>query len=843
MATTLGLFKDAYATMTVATYEPLILKWLSQSAVYNTSSELANRYIDDGLIDAKLDTPTYLQSFDIQEEIKNQIRNTRGPIDPLINLGNNLAPTDLIGGKFEFSDVKLNFHDNISGIKTSSGIFTEPLLTKSPSNYIDPKPNFFNFIKNENKVTQQNIALGINKLRVSASASVLIYKSPNENVKSKIRKIHSNLVKSFKDSTKNNKNVSEEVRKELGKNVVNFFPIYNLEEALSPIGICHFYRQLYFNSSEGLGPIEQAFTVAPKETLEVVTQNYSKVTQEELLEENFESESSNSIETKQEKETSEKVHQALQKNTAIAMSANVSGGVGVWDISAGASTNLSASQTSSRDIAVRNLKEVTNKSSETVRQSTKIRVSSREEYFEGTTTTHTIKNDSDTPVNYGLRRVLRKVRVKIQDLGPQLVWQIYIKNPGMGLVKSKYMFFDTPDEVLKPGIPPGVPEPPKGGTESGSQQVSIDFSFPSTTEDSTGSDGNNLIENSISGSFFVLQITPLPGRKVTSVNIDSISASEPGKDGDQFAARISESVRIWDEVKNTYILAVPVVKGDGNVVQVNYTYAYEPSKESIDEWNEIREAAVEYAKNNLATQNLMDDFYEKKELINNIRSIKSRPSNDLRKEERYEVLNRMISRVFSSSTGAVVPSPLEIEYFYKYFDVNILFTFLHPNWWVPRYPVSKEGGRAFDFDRKSYDITESSSAAPMGSSLGWAIQLDGDQRRNEFLNSAWVRVCIPIKKGREKECITWLAKHIEGEVGYDIESGPLSDLLNDIASLREKESSLGVEGPEYIRVGDTGVAAPSAPHNSENVYPVINEFDVTEPTEGFIYDKIETDIN
>ncbi len=31
----------------------------------------------------------------------------------------------------------------------------------------------------------------------------------------------------------------------------------------------------------------------------------------------------------------------------------------------------------------------------------------------------------------------------------------------------------------------------------------------------------------------------------------------------------------------------------------------------------------------------------------------------------------------------------------------------------------------------------------MGSSLGWLVQIDGDERHNEFLNAPWVKVVLP----------------------------------------------------------------------------------------------------
>lgn len=65
--------------------------------------------------------------------------------------------------------------------------------------------------------------------------------------------------------------------------------------------------------------------------------------------------------------------------------------------------------------------------------------------------------------------------------------------------------------------------------------------------------------------------------------------------------------------------------------------------------------------------------------------------------------------------------------------------------------------------RVNYLITEQTQPAPMGSSLGWLIQIDGDERRNEFLNAAWAKAILPIRPGQEAAAIDWITK-VEGEV-------------------------------------------------------------------------------
>jgi hypothetical protein len=140
-------------------------------------------------------------------------------------------------------------------------------------------------------------------------------------------------------------------------------------------------------------------------------------------------------------------------------------------------------------------------------------------------------------------------------------------------------------------------------------------------------------------------------------------------------------------------------------------------------------------------------------------------------------MNRMVSYLFGRGDDPSEPTPLEIEYFHRYFDIDGIFTYTHPSWWKPHF-ASKTVG----LEREAYEITAESDPAPLGSSLGWLIQLDGDRRRNEFLNSPWARICVPMRRGREREAIQWLAKHMEGEVGYNITSGPLACKLLFMAS-------------------------------------------------------------
>lgn len=120
------------------------------------------------------------------------------------------------------------------------------------------------------------------------------------------------------------------------------------------------------------------------------------------------------------------------------------------------------------------------------------------------------------------------------------------------------------------------------------------------------------------------------------------------------------------------------------------------------------------------------------------------------------------------------------------FDVDAMLYFVAPEWWVPKprthtrqnltgstaEPFTSDQtvswGGAKSNNRPNYYITEDSTPARLGSSLGWLLQLDGDDLRNAFLNAPWVKAVIPIRPGKELAALNWLTKaHVEGSDGLD----------------------------------------------------------------------------
>jgi hypothetical protein len=800
MTTELRKFTDAYATMTVAAYEPLILRWVSLLGIRFLSSAVATRVPKAAAV-----------GFDGRQPAALALgRTVRTPLPDKLDVPADheervSVPISVDGSVVDPGTVRrLDVPGYPNALAVGSDVYLHGFTETDP-----------NLLFSRDASRSRPFVQGLTTIPVTVDGR-LGRQQPGFDFDRTRDALEKSLVKAAKAWTAEPQRAGLDERMmealKVDKTLVpHLWPWgVSVQEALSPIGIAHYYRQLYFNKMEGVGPIEEAFTIAPLETLEVIYQTVRKQIHEEVLEQGLEVVSESAVEEKNLDEVSDKVSSMVQQDVSASMSANASGGIGVWQVGASASASFGTSSQRGREYSTRRLKEVTKRASERITKSFSIKTTDTLEVTETSTTRRVIRNESAAPVSYGLRRVLRRVNVKVQELGPRLVWQLYLRDPGIGLARSRFVHFRETGPITVPDIPPGVPPRPPGGTETGSTSTSLLRS---------------------GGTWYaVVVVKPGADRVVTGVRIDSITDLEGGGKDDPAPAPHNEVDlgSSWNPATQTYTAKIGVLPGDSLTVQIAYSYTWDPSPAVLADWEAKRKAAVAAATEEALTK----QFEQNKALITEKSKIKARPANDLRMEERYEVMNRMVSHLFGRGDDPSEPTPLEIEYFHRYFEIEGIFTYTHPSWWKPRY-ASKTVG----LGREAYEITADSDPAPLGSSLGWMIQLDGDRRRNEFINSPWVRVCVPMRPGRERETVAWLAKHLEGEVGYDAKGGVLADLLKEIDDYRGREQKLGLEGADWVTV-DATPGAPADPAKPEGVYPVVDEFDVTMPTDGFVYDEL-----
>ena len=805
MSTELHRFTEAYATMTLAVYEPLIIRWVSGWTLYTCATTLANRMQKAQRISTEqpFATAQAINIGRVSPKLPKDLTNIETAGRPPV-----ATAVDVAGRPLAQEQVRrVEIPGYPDAVVIGDKVYPRGVLDVPPSARLSPsgeagRGNPAARIRSIPTVVSGTAGVG-NPAVDLRQAQKQLFTRVLDAARAAVTAPNVSLVDGLRDAVKDVDGIK----------IFEFWPTVRIEEALSPIGIAHYFRQLYFNTEEGVGPIEEAFTIAPLETLEVVYQTTRRQIHEEIVEEGLETVSESAVETKNLDEVSDKVSNMVQRDSSAAMSASASGSVGVWQASGSASASMSVSAQRGREEATRRVKEVTRRASERITKSFTIKTRDFEEVTTTSLTRRVIRNESAEPVSYGLRRVLRRVHVKVQALGPRLVWQLYLRDPGAGLARSRFVHFREAAPIAVPDEPPGLEPRPRGGTDTGTSSSDVTW------------DGTHKTY------YVVIVIQTGADRRISAVSIDAISDLEGGGKDDPAPSPRNDVQwgAYFDEATRTYTVNIGILEGDASSVQVSYTYTWEPSQAVLDAWEAKRLQAVAEAKQ----EQLNEQFEREKTLITERSKIKARPANDLRREERYEVMNRMVSQLFARGDDPSGPIPLEIEYFHRYFDIDSMFLYLHPSWWKPRYSPVATG-----LERPAYEITAESDPAPLGSSLGWMLQLDGDDRRNEFLNSPWIRVCLPIRSTQERDAVAWLARHIEGEVGYDPSASPLKDLLEAVEGVRKAEAGLGVNGPEYVTVESTP-GAPADPLSPEGVFPIVEQFDVTVPTDGFVYDELK----
>jgi hypothetical protein len=797
---TLSRFNDAYATMTVAVYEPLALGWFSAWSLYLCADTMARRAQRSRPAKGTKLLPTALQLGLGQDAPR------RPGLDPSLR-GTAAAPptyVDTRGRPFTAAQAK---PVTVTGYPRATlvgpDLFPRGALGVVPPSGREPGPG--------------NLAAGIRTLAMHLRPGIGV--RPGFNHAQSRETLFQRLMAGAQAAAATpGKSLANELRRALadagGAAIPDFLPAAKIESAVSPLGVMHLYRQLYFNGDEGLGPIEHAFTVAPLETLEIVFQNTRRQIHDELVETGLEVTRETREETKNLEEVSDKVSSMINRDASVAVGAEATGWIGVWQTTVSGEVNLGISSQNAREQSSRRLKEVTRQAAERITKSMTVTTRHLDDTEVVNLTRRTIRNESATPVSYAQRRVLRRVRVKVQDLGPRLVWQVYVRDPGVNLSRSHFVHYREAEDIAVPDVPPGLPPRPAGGTEVGQASSVV----------STRQEGDNEID------FVSLSIHAGADREIKAVTIDSITdLAGGGIFNPEPAPRNDRQWDLaWDEETRTFTAKVAIERGDSDSVSITYTYSWVPSRAVMEAWETQRQQAVAEA----TQESLSEQFERAKSLITERSRVLPRPASDLRREERYEAMGRLIADVFGDTDMRAAGTPVEIELFGRFFDIDGAFVHTHPAWWRPRTASVGTAGSP------AYEITADSEPAPMGSSLGWLIQIDGDARRNEFLNSPWIRVCLPMRPGCERDAIDWLSRHVEGAAGYDPAKPPLKDALDEIEKKRANEAALGREGPDYVTI-DSTVGAPAGPLKPQNLYPVIDEFSVVVPTDGFVYDEVK----
>lgn len=613
----------------------------------------------------------------------------------------------------------------------------------------------------------------------------------------------------------------------------------NLLKALSPIGLLSTIRYNYISAPELIeGPVQQVVALAPKESIEVVTEQISKTVREDEYEEGQEAESSRSIDTRQTNELTDIVSKSITHSINNSITGGVNGTIGVVSANVSSNTSINDVETSSVQSTNRTVRDVTVKTSDRLKRSFKIKVKNVQELTSTNSFRRTITNPSEeNAINVAINQALRKQTVVAQHIGTQMCWQCIVESPGKNIRIGSYR--PTYQDAIDKGVfnpPPSTPSGTKSTiqcTASGLSAVSgqafewrltqalpLDFAYKSdSTIKLISADVRHTKEGTDVGNMYTLQMSTDKGTGYsTAVLKDS---------GNGTTSTTVNNNGLSFGIKGTFIKTGHNV--DDNL-QVVATIEYEFVDSDYKKTNDLKTRGEEESRmyGRLAVRKGAEG------------SIEMRPARDLREEERLEVTRRVLLEEFGMAAGA----SSEFEFINSIFDFEAMFYSLPDI--LAGLPIGSSGKEPFEIDGE-YLVTKDTKAR-FGESLHWdRTQCDGDRARDLFLNAKFAYVRLPIRTGKEIEAINWLKLNVEGCIYTCVAA---ADELGKVAStlvardkyrrgvIRDEQGDMADPGDVAVDQKSTKTLATDLLSSSptlDQLFPVVDRFEITEPVEGFLY--------
>lgn len=638
--------------------------------------------------------------------------------------------------------------------------------------------------------------------------------------------------------------------------------------ALSPISVVHLFRQYFFELDTFLGSPVSHVWMSPGSTVELIEVQTRKTITEKILETTLESITRAEKSVTEQDELSEAVKEDNKQDIKFGASVTAS----YAGITASSSFDYNNSQQTAREETQKKMRQQTEKLSTEIRKNFKSTFKIITEATDTSSKRYVLANNTGQLINYELRRKMRQVGVQVQDIGTYLCWQTYVDDPGEDLGIAKLI------HVAKPADLDGLTHPEEI-TMPGPESNHITYSIPyhQTSEDDgdkdegyrdgveVDQDTNEGDPETIQADFVVEGITPpKSGYKLVNAEVDT-----QGQSVELSRGKILDADGVENGEKPPYKFNIHLVYAnfqgkDSMAVKINLHW--EPTADVVAKINADNDAKRKEFKAKEELANKKAYVENAKERIKMASEIVPRPAAELREEERIVVYRKLIQEMLTNG----VPMPddrtrhVVAELINAIFDVDKMLYFVAPEWWRPRlhrsiqqldetmikpaegplfnaqFPITLQQGIVkksvkvlgkqkpnklspstvgwggiHEHNRDSYYITHDSQPAKLGSSLGWLLQLDGDNMRNAFLNAPWVKAVMPIRPGKEEAAINWL-KAVEGMNGIedgdiyqtsnadekDINGNPLNgqkmiDVLMDLAKKIKKKHEEGIKLGKY----------------------------------------------
>lgn len=600
---------------------------------------------------------------------------------------------------------------------------------------------------------------------------------------------------------------------------------------ISPLGIIHLYRQYFFELDTFLGSPVHHVWLAPGATVELYEIHTRKEVTERLLSRLTESVRT----TEQTTMVRDELSEEMKENSSNDLSLGASVTASYASVSATATFDMSRTQERSRETAHKQMREQSSKIATSIRSSYQSTFRSSTEYTDTSSVRHVFSNPGTDLQNYELRRKMRQVVVQVQDIGSFLSWQSYVDDPGRELGIAQLVHVAKPasfDSIPDPDLPARhepfaetdkaltIPFIPVGGGADNRGEV-----YRHGVEEDQDEFGGST--ERIQADFPQTVICAKPNHRLVAVELRPTDAVQ---------LSVHDLVNVSGaESKATFRVHLDLVTFDGKP-QLNVPMALHWAPN--DDANDAIDATIkkiETERTNAMRAEVEKAFVEAvKERVTAVSKIGRRPSADMREEERIVVYRRLVQDMLMNKVSMPDDRTRHIaaEVINSIFDVEKMLYYVAPEWWRPRLHPSQQDfasgtggsngaalplvgwGGTREVGRDNYMVTEDSEPARLGSSLGWLLQLDGDNMRNAFLNAPWVKAVIPIRPGQEAAALKWLTSvEVEGADGLDatysgddsevtLDGTPYNDLtlldvLEDLAERIKRKHEAAEKVTEY----------------------------------------------
>ncbi len=573
---------------------------------------------------------------------------------------------------------------------------------------------------------------------------------------------------------------------------------------LSPVGFVHLFRQYFFDLGTFLGEPVEHIWLAPGTTTELIEVSTRRTlierTEESLMETTKRSEQSSAVKD----ELSDAIRSETDSSTKLGVSTTNSVTFGVYQGSATASVNVDSARKDARESVHKQSREQSEKLSSEIKRSFKSVFRTVTETTDTRTKRYLLSNPGLELVNYELRRKMRRVGVQLQDLGTQLCWQVFVDDPGAGLGLAELVHYAESPDLANIKQPDPIPYPAEV-----TSKMTLPLQFHGENTDDNGGalyewrgqhpDGNHYgnrmntddedeqDKRIIMGPFTFHTPTPQAGYELAEVRPIGPQSGQLGVVKDWPMHRDGAG-----KPDGSFHIVMHQMQFNGQKqIGFDVELVYRPTGAAITAWEALKKKADE--KYDAEVLRLVKQSYSDsvRDRIKAAHGIASRPSWDLREEERTIVYRGLLRQLMLDSWASGDSESqrrlnhVRSEIVRAIFDVDAMLYFVAPEWWMPRrhqtahtfnpnVPVGDQTINLNDENKvrwddvparaDNYSITEESEPARLGSSLGWLLQLDGDNLRNAFLNAPWVKAIVPIRPGRESAALNWL-KAIEGNEG------------------------------------------------------------------------------